>query len=925
MPESSVIIPVYNKWDLTRKCLKSLAANTPGKIEVIVVDNASTDATQRGCGFLGRQLFGEDFRYIRNDVNRNFAGASNQGAEAARGEFLVFLNNDTEAQPGWYEPLIEDFTTYPDIAATGPLLVYPDETPLGRTVQHLGILVTPFMTLGHLHDGIPESSPLTRKRRFFQAITGACMVIRRSLFMDVGRFDEGFVNGFEDVDLCARLWDRGMRMTVNPDSLVVHHESQTPGRHEHEEENSERLLDGSLKLIGPDWHVHLKNDGLFLDVDPWLKFQPSERGPVSTRLDAMAAHADQEAIGRMLVAHPYWENGWRTLISRTGDPNRRFALFRMYHRLFKNPRTSLEAMRLGRESGDSAMVHEGISSLRGYCDPPDEALVKARAAQKWCGRFGMPDLAGRYADWIEAFPNWSAKFFAPLADGLADFARENRMALNPYDSRLYGMWVHATGEIPPANGTKFSVLMPVFNPRPEHLRAALDSVLAQTHPHWELCVADDASTDPETGKIIDEYAARDPRIRVVRRERNGHIAAATNTALEMAEMPWCALMDQDDVLVPDALARMADAIAKSPDGMLFWSDEDKTDDSGAIFNPHLKNGRFDHELLPAQNFVCHLAVYRTDRLREIGGFREGFPGSQDHDLLLRYADGIEDGRAVHVPHVLYHWRAHEQSTASSSASKAYSVGSAVRAAQDWLDHAHPGAVSEQVPGRVWLRVRWPIPKEQPTVTLVVRGAVPEIPGGWPHEIVRAREISEINDAVAKAKGEIVGFVGGGVAPAGGDWLREIAGNAIRPEIGAVGGKVAYGDGRFVHGGYLTDGDGLPKPLFAGAANPRWFGWEILSRTVDALDGLCLFTRRDTFLDSGGLDSNMGEWAFQDYCMRLGQRGLRSIWVPFAVFTAGDGVRPTPPTAEFAARWRGVLPPFNRNLRIDGGGLSLCTG
>ena len=149
MIESSIVVPVYNKWDLTRNCLKSIASNTDkSKIEIIVVGNASTDATQKGCSLLGKQLFGEAFHYIRNGINRNFAGASNQSAKLAPGEFVIFPNNDTEVQPSWYQPLINDFSAYPDIAATGPLLVYPDETLLGRIVQHLGIFISPSYSRG---------------------------------------------------------------------------------------------------------------------------------------------------------------------------------------------------------------------------------------------------------------------------------------------------------------------------------------------------------------------------------------------------------------------------------------------------------------------------------------------------------------------------------------------------------------------------------------------------------------------------------------------------------------------------------------------------------------------------------------------------------------------------------------------------------
>ena len=222
----SIIIPVYNQWELTRACLKALASTTKDVfIEVIVIDNASTDVTPQACPLLGKQLFGDAFRYIRCQSNINFGPASNIGAKMAVGEFLIFLNNDTVPLPGWYQPLIDDFSRFPNIAASGPLLLYPKSEPFGHTVQHLGVFVSPFLKVGHLYEGIPAESPLAHKRRFFQIITGACMVIPRKLFIAVGLFDEEFINGFEDVELCLRLRQQGYRMTVNPKAKVIHHTS----------------------------------------------------------------------------------------------------------------------------------------------------------------------------------------------------------------------------------------------------------------------------------------------------------------------------------------------------------------------------------------------------------------------------------------------------------------------------------------------------------------------------------------------------------------------------------------------------------------------------------------------------------------------------------------------------------------------------
>lgn len=914
---------------MTRNCLKSIAANTDkARVEVIAIDNASSDATRNGCNFLGKQLFGDSFHYIRNEENRNFAGACNQGARRAQGEFVIFLNNDAEVQQGWYQPLIDDFSVYPDIAATGPVLVYPAETPLGRIVQHLGITLTPSMRLSHLYNGIPAASPLARKRRFFQAITGACFVIRRKLFLDAGGFDEGFINGFEDVDLCAKLWDMGMRMTVNPGSTVVHYESQTPGRYAHEAENSQRILNTALNILGPDWHVHLNKDGLIPVVDQWLMLQAAEPGEITAELDVLAKTAATGLLEEWLTAHPYWEKGWEELLSRTSDPTRFPNLFRIYFRLFKRPSISLEVMRLSRMDVIPDLLNRVMSTIRHCCPAPPFAYKTAVSAKNWCADIGLDEIAAQYDSWLRHYPAYAEKIYRPAARKFLRIAAKTRFKFDPCDSISYAFWLYGQPvNASPAPGIKFSLLMPVYNPKPEHLRKALDSILAQTCQDWELCLADDASTDVDTARIIAEYAGRDSRIRIARRDKNGHIAAATNTALSLANAPWCVLVDQDDELTPDALAAVADAIAATPGALLVYSDEDKTDDDGNFFNPHFKNGRWDWELLPAQNFVCHLAAYRTDRLREIGGFRDGFPGAQDHDLLLRYVKGLKVAELVHIPRILYHWRVHAQSTAGSIASKGYALNSARLASQEWLNSEYPGAVVEQLNGRVWFKVLHPLPETKPLVSIIcdARG---HFPTSWPCEIIRIENagIDTLTAAARQAKGEIIGFLGSGVTPASRNWLEEIVRNLARPEVGAVAGKVTDANGRFAHGGYLVDAGGLPRPLFRWAENPAWFGWEILARTVDALDGLCLFTRKNIFMEYGALDPVMGQWAFQDYCLRLGRNGLRSLWWPFARFVMPCGLRPNHlPPEPFMLKWHGALPPFNRNVMIDGEGFSLCTG
>lgn len=959
MLESSIVIPVYNKWDLTRHCLKSIAAHTDtSKIEIIVVDNASTDATQKGCSFLGKQLFGDAFHYIRNSINRNFAGASNQGAELAQGEFIIFLNNDTEVQSGWYQPLINDFSTYPDIAATGPLLVYPDETPLGRTVQHLGVFVSPSYSVGHLYEGIPTASPLAQKRRFFQAITGACLVIKKSLFIETGKFDERFINGFEDVDLCARLREKGYRLTVNPTAVVIHHESQTPGRHAHEKDNSRLLAEKSLSIFVPDWHVHTVNDGLIPGVNDWLLYQNMLPEKVAARLAPILEKAGIADIRELLVAYPYWQDGWEKAMNLVDDIQEKIAVLRPFFKLFPNTRNAFAAYSLGRQSGDRALANQGVSFMRSFADEPANYLHRARLIEKFCRKIGLDEVAERHLEWIDNYGRFSGETYPEFARAFIGMAREVGLALNPNDDNAYAIWTF--GNIPEwreqgPRENAFSILMPVYNPRPEHFRAALDSVLVQDHDNWELCIADDASTNPEVSKIIREYMARDKRIKAVFRSENGHIAEATNSALEIAGYPWCVLMDQDDLIASDALSVMDDAISARPDGMLFYSDEDKIVEDGYFFQPHFKKGRWDRELLASQNFVCHLAAYRTERLREIGGFRKGFEGAQDHDMLLRYVAGLDESALLHIPRVLYHWRSHEQSTSMHIGAKGYAFANARKAVQEWLDQTCPGAVVDENPVVQWTRVRYPLPGEKPLASILCRirtnsfepaafARTVEKTTAYPHEIVficppedkdfwetmmpgSCRIATSYSDASMKAEGEILGFMEPKLAGASEEWLEEIASSLWRPDVGAVGGKVIIDEKSMAHAGYMVDASGVLKPLFRNfpARQIRYFGWSILPRTVDALDEFCLFTRKDVFMKNGGLDPDMGAWALQDYCLRLGQKGLRSVWWPYAqLFLEPGGNTGESAPETFRRKWDGVVPPFNQNIMINGEDFSLCT-
>ena len=245
---------------------------------------------------------------------------------------------------------------------------------------------------------------------------------------------------------------------------------------------------------------------------------------------------------------------------------------------------------------------------------------------------------------------------------------------------------------------KISIAMPVYNVEEKWLRLCIDSILNQVYTNWELCMADDASTDPNVKKILTEYQQLDERIRVVFREQNGHISEATNSALAIATGEFVALLDNDDELAINAFYEVVKVLNENPELDLIYSDEDKIDMDGNRSDPAFKPD-WSPDLLLGTNYISHLGVYRRSILEEIGGFRKGYEGSQDYDLVLRFTEKTTKERIKHIPKVLYYWRMLPTSTAVDQGSKGYAFEAGLRAVQDALvrrginGHATHGAAN----------------------------------------------------------------------------------------------------------------------------------------------------------------------------------------------------------------------------------------
>jgi GT2 family glycosyltransferase len=530
-----------------------------------------------------------------------------------------------------------------------------------------------------------------------------------------------------------------------------------------------------------------------------------------------------------------------------------------------------------------------------------------------------------------------------------------------------------------------SILMPVYNPNLSLLMAAIDSVRGQIYEPWELCMADDASSDPELRSQLQKLATADGRIKIDFRPKNGGIAACSNSALTLATGEWCALLDQDDLLAADALACVVLEMSKHPEARLIYSDEDKVDAEGKRHSPYFKTD-WDPELFLGQNYINHLGVYNTRVIREIGGFREGFEGSQDHDLALRFIETLTSDQVRHIPRVLYHWRAVPGSVAAAIDAKPHAKEAARRAITEHLERraiaAHVEACQEN-PERH--RVVYELPDRLPLVSVIIptrdrvdllkrclegirhrtnydpielivvdNGSVEQSSRDFLAQLAQENHtqvITEsgsfnfsrlINRGAAAANGQLLVLLNDDTEVEEPDWLREMVSLALQPGAGAVGARLWYPDGTLQHGGVVLGLGGLAGHPFAGSPRgfPGYFDNLLLQRSCSAVTAACMAVRTSVFREAAAFDEKEFPISFNDvdFCLRLRQRGLRNIWTPSANLIHNESAsrrktRAGEAEAQFMKdaaalwqKWSSQLladPHYNPNLSLDLPGYELA--
>lgn len=474
---------------------------------------------------------------------------------------------------------------------------------------------------------------------------------------------------------------------------------------------------------------------------------------------------------------------------------------------------------------------------------------------------------------------------------------------------------------------RFSILMPVYETPERYLREAIESVLGQVYPDWELCIADDASKKPHVREILEEYAEADSRIKLVFRETNGHISAASNSALAIANGEFIALLDHDDQIAPDALFENALMVNRRPDVDVIYSDEDKIHDNGQRDGAYFKPDWAPESLL-ARNYVCHLGVYRRELVQSVGGFRTGFEGSQDYDLLLRVTEKTD--RVAHIPRVLYHWRVHSGSTSTTRDQKRYAFDAARRALEEALERRgepgrvehddvrgglytvryelrRPGKISIIIPTRdhgddvdLCLRSLFERSSYQDVEVILIDNGSRDRPSLEQFERWSEREparlkvipydvpfnFSRINNyGVSKSSGDYLLFLNNDTEVITADWLEAMLEQAQRQPIGAVGAKLLYPDNTIQHAGVIVGLGGVAghSHKYFPADAPGYFYTLQTINNFSAVTAACLMVRRAVFDEVGGFDESLAI-AFNDvdFCLRLRRTGYRNVYLPHVV-------------------------------------------
>ena len=472
---------------------------------------------------------------------------------------------------------------------------------------------------------------------------------------------------------------------------------------------------------------------------------------------------------------------------------------------------------------------------------------------------------------------------------------------------------------------KISVVVPAYKTPEKFLREMIDSLLAQSYVNWELCIANASPDEAGMSQILEEYCKKDARICVKPLLNNAGIAENTNEALKMATGDFIGLLDHDDLLAPNALYEVAKALESHPKTDVIYTDEDKVRaDLSEHFQPNLKPD-FNLDLLRSNNYICHFFVVRRTIVETIGGFRKEYDGAQDYDFVLRCVEYAEN--VVHIPKVLYHWRAHKDSTAENPESKLYAFEAGARAVQAHYNRIGINAKVESTKYLGIYRSKYQL-QEKPLISIIIPNKdhiedldkciisiekkstyknveyiivennseeertfeyYKKMEAGNPKVRVVKWEkefnYSAINNfGVTFAHGDYYLFLNNDTEIINENCLEEMMGYCQRKEVGSVGARLFYEDGTIQHAEVIVGLQGVAGHVSTGLPHdtPGYFGRAIIAHDCSAVTAACMLVKKEAFEKVNGFDTDLAV-AFNDidFCLKIREAGYLIVYNPYA--------------------------------------------
>lgn len=796
-----------------------------------------------------------------------------------KNSFLFFLSSTISVLPFTLSILLDRLTAEDNTAGLNPLILAGWRKSKEHRIAHMGTVCDCQKQLHYLYEGLPLSNPLTQKKRFFQMAHPGAVLIRHMDFISVGGFKTAFAP-LSFAVLCIKLTTlRPHGFSTEPNSKAILHNSfdswESCGTWNSILQRGRLHTDG----IAINYPYIVENDRLEYKVDAWL----------CEHANNLPLELTPNSIEEAWLSWRHTPNPLSLLkyISSLPEHQKQYAITLCRTLPASLPRT--------------------ITYYTAQCEKIRFFAVTNHLTQ----------LAVQTREWIKK----TAQFHYKLLKPCIHLLHKMGMYACSLDTSpaVFDAWLEISKHNERIdNGNdwpKIAVLMPVWNPNPEFLIQAIQSVHSQTYKNWQFCIADDASTNPLIPELLRSYARDDKRISLMIRSQNGHICQASNSALELVDAPYTAFLDHDDMLAPEALSMVAQRIADNSSLGYIYSDNDHIDCCNVRYDPAFKPD-FDADLF----YTGHLSTFATDLIHKVGGLRIGTEGAQDQDLRLRVTELLSMREIAHIPHILYHWRVHAGSTAGGLATKPYMVDAIRRVLLDAAQRRGIQAELVDAGKNNFFRLANAIPANMTcTVILLTDANAPHISKNIFTYLEKAQEkidieiyiqplckqpihtlhtetlpvqtlpyvgerwVAACNAAAAHAKGMIVFYLYAGLQPAHDCNIEQLLIQATRLDLAITGG-IIWKNNRLLHGGWYPDSTGMPFQLLRGTpyadiSSSSW-GQFLLPRHTIGVSWQCMAVRKDILKENIFLDESFGELALVDFSLRHIQKNRHTLVSPW---------------------------------------------